>query len=153
PDGHTLLLASPGPIATNAFLYKEMGYDPARWVPIALLATGPYVLVLRKKLRGFDGCGADRACQGQSGQDHVRDAGRWLGWAPGDGPARNARRHHDGADPLSRVEPRPQRSHRRTRGHDVRYADNLACAASRWQSQDRGGRHNGARAGLAGGSH
>ena len=48
PDGYTLLLASPGPIATNAFLYKEMGYDPARWVPIALLATGPYVLVLRK---------------------------------------------------------------------------------------------------------
>ena len=48
PDGYTLLLASPGPIATNAFLYKEMGYEPARWVPIALLATGPYVLVLRK---------------------------------------------------------------------------------------------------------
>ncbi len=52
PDGHTLLLTSPGPIATNSFLYKEMGYDPARWVPIALLATGPYVLVLRKN---FDG--------------------------------------------------------------------------------------------------
>jgi tripartite-type tricarboxylate transporter receptor subunit TctC len=48
PDGYTLLLTSPGPIATNSFLYKEMGYDPARWVPIALLATGPYVLVLRK---------------------------------------------------------------------------------------------------------
>ncbi len=41
PDGYTLLLASPGPIATNGFLYKEMAYDPARWVPIALLATGP----------------------------------------------------------------------------------------------------------------
>src|SRR6516164_4891019 len=52
PDGYTLLLASPGPIATNAFLYKEMGYDPARWVPIALLATGPYVLVLRKNFEG-----------------------------------------------------------------------------------------------------
>ncbi|MET0924130.1 MAG: tripartite tricarboxylate transporter substrate binding protein, partial [Xanthobacteraceae bacterium] len=52
PDGYTLLLASPGPIATNSFLYKEMPYDPARWVPIALLATGPYVLVLRKS---FDG--------------------------------------------------------------------------------------------------
>jgi tripartite-type tricarboxylate transporter receptor subunit TctC len=50
PDGYTLLLASPGPIATNGFLYKEMGYDPARWIPIALLATGPYVLVLRKSL-------------------------------------------------------------------------------------------------------
>ena len=52
PDGHTLLLASPGPIATNSFLYKEMPYDPARWVPIALLATGPYVLVLRKTFEG-----------------------------------------------------------------------------------------------------
>ena len=52
PDGHTLLLASPGPIATNSFLYKEMPYDPARWVPIALLATGPYVLVLRKSFEG-----------------------------------------------------------------------------------------------------
>ena len=52
PDGHTLLLASPGPIATNGFLYREMGYDPARWVPIALLATGPYVLVLRRNFEG-----------------------------------------------------------------------------------------------------
>src|SRR5262249_10502566 len=106
-----------------------------------------------QELRGFERCGPDRACQGQSGQDHVGHAGRWLGRAPGDGPARNARRHHDGANPLSRVEPRPQRPHRRTRGHDVRHADDFACAASRWQGQDRGGRHDGARAGIAGGSH
>src|SRR5215471_12264629 len=52
PDGYTLLLTSPGPIATNSFLYKDMGYDPARWVPLALLATGPYVLVLRKSFEG-----------------------------------------------------------------------------------------------------
>jgi tripartite-type tricarboxylate transporter receptor subunit TctC len=52
PDGYTLLVTSPGPIATNSFLYKEMGYDPARWVPVALLATGPYVLVLRKNFEG-----------------------------------------------------------------------------------------------------
>jgi tripartite-type tricarboxylate transporter receptor subunit TctC len=52
PDGHTLLLASPGPIATNGFLYKEMGYDPASWVPIAVLATGPYVLVMRTTFPG-----------------------------------------------------------------------------------------------------
>ncbi len=52
PDGYTLLLASPGPIATNGFLYKDMPYDPARWTPIALLATGPYVLVLRKSFEG-----------------------------------------------------------------------------------------------------
>src|ERR1700687_320920 len=40
PDGYTLLLASPGPIATNSFLYKDMPYEPARWSPIALVATG-----------------------------------------------------------------------------------------------------------------
>jgi len=46
PDGYTLLFGSPGPIATNAFLYKNMSYDPARWVPIAVVATAPYVLVM-----------------------------------------------------------------------------------------------------------
>ena len=44
PNGRFLRVPRPSP----ARLYKEMGYDPARWVPIALLATGPYVLVLRK---------------------------------------------------------------------------------------------------------
>ena len=46
PDGYTLLLASPGPIATNEYMYKDMPYDPAKWVPIAVLATSPYVLVI-----------------------------------------------------------------------------------------------------------
>jgi tripartite-type tricarboxylate transporter receptor subunit TctC len=46
PDGYTLLFASPGPIATNAFMYKDMPYDPAKWVPIAVVATSPYVLVV-----------------------------------------------------------------------------------------------------------
>jgi tripartite-type tricarboxylate transporter receptor subunit TctC len=44
-DGYTLMIASPGPVATNSFLYKDMPFDPARWTAIALLATGPYVLV------------------------------------------------------------------------------------------------------------
>jgi len=52
PDGHTLMVAAPGPIATNSFLYKDMPFDPKRWSAIALLTTGPYVLVLRKS---FDG--------------------------------------------------------------------------------------------------
>ena len=46
------MLASPGPIATNGFLYKDMPFDPARWTSIALLATGPYVLVMRKSFEG-----------------------------------------------------------------------------------------------------
>ena len=52
PDGHTLLVAAPGPIATNHFLYKDMPFDPTTLTPIALLTTGPYVLVLRKSFAG-----------------------------------------------------------------------------------------------------
>jgi tripartite-type tricarboxylate transporter receptor subunit TctC len=52
PDGYTMMIASPGPIATNSFLYKEMPFDPTRWTSIALLATGPYVLVVRKDFPG-----------------------------------------------------------------------------------------------------
>jgi tripartite-type tricarboxylate transporter receptor subunit TctC len=46
PDGYTLLFASPGPLATNTFMYKTMPYDPAKWVPVAVVATSPYVLVV-----------------------------------------------------------------------------------------------------------
>jgi tripartite-type tricarboxylate transporter receptor subunit TctC len=46
PDGYTLLFASPGPLATNTFMYKTMPYDPAKWVAIAVVATSPYVLVV-----------------------------------------------------------------------------------------------------------
>jgi tripartite-type tricarboxylate transporter receptor subunit TctC len=52
PDGHTLMVTSPGPVATNKFLSKDMPFDPARWTPIALLATGPYVLTMRKSFEG-----------------------------------------------------------------------------------------------------
>jgi len=50
PDGHTLMVTSPGPVATNAFLYKDMPFDPTRWTSIALLATGPYVLAVSNRL-------------------------------------------------------------------------------------------------------
>ena len=52
PDGHTLMVAAPGPIATNHFLYKDMPFDPTTLTPIALLTTGPYVLVLRRSFTG-----------------------------------------------------------------------------------------------------
>lgn len=45
PDGYTLLFASPGPLALNSLVYKTMPYDQAKWVPIAVVATAPYVLV------------------------------------------------------------------------------------------------------------
>ena len=48
PDGYTLMLCPPGPLATNGLLYKDLKYDPRKWVVISHLATVPYVLVVRK---------------------------------------------------------------------------------------------------------
>jgi len=46
PDGYTLLLAAPGPLALNSLVYKTMPYDPAKWAAIAMLATSPFVLTV-----------------------------------------------------------------------------------------------------------
>lgn len=50
PDGHTLLLSPPGPIAMNKLLYKTMPFDSSRWVPISVVASVPYVLAIRNGL-------------------------------------------------------------------------------------------------------
>lgn len=47
PDGHTLMLSPPGPIAMNQLLYKSLAYDSSKWVPISVVASVPYVLALR----------------------------------------------------------------------------------------------------------
>jgi len=52
PDGHTLMLAPPGPIATNRFLFKEMNYDPTKWVPVSWLTSVPYVVTVRSSFKG-----------------------------------------------------------------------------------------------------
>jgi len=52
PDGHTMMLAPPGPIATNRFLFKEMAYDATKWVPVSWLTTVPYVLTVRSSFKG-----------------------------------------------------------------------------------------------------
>ena len=46
PDGTSLLFAPSGPIAVNQSLYPKLTYDPTRWVPVALLAAAPNVLVV-----------------------------------------------------------------------------------------------------------
>ncbi|MES2183662.1 MAG: tripartite tricarboxylate transporter substrate binding protein [Pseudomonadota bacterium] len=50
PDGSTLLASPPAPIAINQHLYKKLPFDPARWVPVTVLATVPNVLVVSPKL-------------------------------------------------------------------------------------------------------
>jgi tripartite-type tricarboxylate transporter receptor subunit TctC len=50
PDGHTLLASPPGPIAINHNLYPKLAFDPAKWVPVTVLATVPNVLATRSTL-------------------------------------------------------------------------------------------------------
>lgn len=45
-DGHTLVLAPSGPLATNALLYKKMPYDPLKdLLPVALIAETPTIWI------------------------------------------------------------------------------------------------------------
>jgi tripartite-type tricarboxylate transporter receptor subunit TctC len=50
PDGETLLASPPAPIAINQHLYRKLGFDPAKWVPVTMIATVPNVLVINPKL-------------------------------------------------------------------------------------------------------
>ncbi len=50
PDGYTLMVAPPVPLAFSNLLHRNAGYDPAQFVAIAILATIPNVLVVRKDL-------------------------------------------------------------------------------------------------------
>jgi tripartite-type tricarboxylate transporter receptor subunit TctC len=48
PDGYTLLAAVPAALTTNVFMYKKLGYDPAKLEPVAVLGTFPNTLLVKK---------------------------------------------------------------------------------------------------------
>src|SRR5579871_6576479 len=51
PDGYTILMGTSTPLAINATLHKHLPYDPAKdFVPLALIATIPFVLVVNNDL-------------------------------------------------------------------------------------------------------
>ncbi len=50
PDGYTLLLSPPGPLAINQTLYKQLSYKPRDFVPIGLVGAVPNVVIVRKEL-------------------------------------------------------------------------------------------------------
>jgi tripartite-type tricarboxylate transporter receptor subunit TctC len=51
PDGYTLLMTSGSIVAANPYMYKDMGFDPAKdLAPITNVASGPQVLVINKDL-------------------------------------------------------------------------------------------------------
>jgi tripartite-type tricarboxylate transporter receptor subunit TctC len=50
PDGYTLLLSPPGPLAVNQSLYKQLSYKPQEFVPITMVGSVPNVVIVRKEL-------------------------------------------------------------------------------------------------------
>lgn len=58
PDGHTILVASNGPIAINRHLGARMPYDPDRdFVPVAMLGTSQQLLIVPPSLGPRDFAG------------------------------------------------------------------------------------------------
>jgi tripartite-type tricarboxylate transporter receptor subunit TctC len=54
PDGYTIGLSIPGPLAVNTLLYRKMEYDPLKdLAPVSLVGASPNVLVVDPKL-GLD---------------------------------------------------------------------------------------------------
>ena len=49
PDGHTLLLSSPGPVVINQSLYKSLPFDPDGFVPVSVIATNYGVLAVHPR--------------------------------------------------------------------------------------------------------
>jgi tripartite-type tricarboxylate transporter receptor subunit TctC len=50
PDGYTLLLSPPGPLAVNQSLYKQLSYKPQEFVPLTLVGSVPNLVIVRKDL-------------------------------------------------------------------------------------------------------
>ena len=52
PDGYTLLMGNNSILATNAALYKKLGYDPVKdFRPVSLIGSQPNILVVRPTCR------------------------------------------------------------------------------------------------------
>ncbi|MBS0337227.1 MAG: tripartite tricarboxylate transporter substrate binding protein [Proteobacteria bacterium] len=50
PDGYTILSSPPGPLSINHNLYKQLAFDPNKFVPVTVLAIVPNVITARLDL-------------------------------------------------------------------------------------------------------
>jgi tripartite-type tricarboxylate transporter receptor subunit TctC len=51
PDGYTILFGTPGPLANNKLMYKNMAYDPEKaFAPIVLIAKSPLIVAAKASL-------------------------------------------------------------------------------------------------------
>ena len=50
PDGYTLLVTPPGPLAISQHVYSRLGFDPAQFTPVSVLIRFPFLLIANPKL-------------------------------------------------------------------------------------------------------
>jgi tripartite-type tricarboxylate transporter receptor subunit TctC len=51
PDGYTILFGTPGPLANNKLMYKNLPFDPEQaFAPIVLIAKSPLIVVAKTSL-------------------------------------------------------------------------------------------------------
>jgi tripartite-type tricarboxylate transporter receptor subunit TctC len=50
PDGHTLFVTPPGPLAVNQSLYRQLSYRPEDFVPVTVLAAVTNLIVVRPEI-------------------------------------------------------------------------------------------------------
>ncbi len=50
PDGHTLLATPQGPLVISPSFVPKLGFEPAQFVPITIMAKLPYILVVHPKV-------------------------------------------------------------------------------------------------------
>jgi tripartite-type tricarboxylate transporter receptor subunit TctC len=50
PDGHTLFVTPPGPLAVNQSLYRQLSYRPEDFVPVTVLAAVTNLIVARPEI-------------------------------------------------------------------------------------------------------
>ena len=75
-DGYTLLMATNATLALAPGLYPKLGYDPVRdFTPVALVATGPSVLVVHPQIAANDTAGFLRHAKAHPGQLNYGSAG------------------------------------------------------------------------------
>jgi tripartite-type tricarboxylate transporter receptor subunit TctC len=50
PDGHTLLVSPPGPLAVSQHFYPKLGFDPSAFVPVTQLIAFPHLVLASPQL-------------------------------------------------------------------------------------------------------
>ena len=45
PDGYTLLVTPPGPLAISQHVYAKLGFDPTQFTPVSVLVRFPFMLI------------------------------------------------------------------------------------------------------------